>query len=509
MNYRPSGMKIWDTWYLNHNGEVHAFYMQSLAPQSRRSVQEANGIGHAVSRNLLDWKELPVALLPGEAGSGEDLSIFTGCAAEKDGVCYLYYTQRASEDEGRTQRIALATSRDFLHFDKYPGNPVITPDPACLCTREAPARYGIVDCRDLIVVAEPQGQGYVGFYASRRPSEEMPEGAVIACVRSRDLIHWEHVGPVFSTTRHTIVEVPDVFYLEGRWYMTLLVNNDYGSRDLFEEQELVGGTIYAVSDSLLGPYREEADNIVLASRRYNGITCRSVAFSGRRYVLYVMTERAGGIDSGAPAQGRLSSPKEYRVVGGKLRAVYTDLLEEKLGPEQVTPGLLARRQDGFRVLYETPGRWAVADGVVTGQVRTCWSRYQLPLQAATFSFQARIRLSWGAAAGLVFCQQDGYSGYGAILDFKWQKLLFCTMPRMETVDCRAVPLALGQTYHLRVMCYGIHYEVYLDDVLLIQCISYPFQGGHAGLLTDRASAAFEDISFRSLEVEEPETERND
>ena len=504
MNYRPSGMKIWDTWYLNHHGEVHAFYMQGLAPHSHRSAREAGGIGHAVSRNLLDWKELPVALLPGEAGSGEDLNIFTGCATEKDGVLYLYYTQRASEDEGRTQRIALATSRDFLHFEKYAGNPVITPDPSFLCTQEAPARYGIVDCRDLVVVQDPQGSGYVGFYASRRPSEEMPEGAVIVAVRSQDLIHWEHIGPVFTTTRHTIIEVPDVFFLEGRWYMTLLVNNDYGSRDLFQEQELVGGTIYAVSDSLLGPYAEEPDNIILASRRYNGITCRSVEWMGRRYVLYVMTERAGGIDSGGPDLGRLSSPKEYRVVDGKLRAVYADLLEEKLGPEQVTPPLLSQRQDGFRVLYETPGRWTLEHGAVTGQVRTCWSRYQLPLEAATFCFQARIRLTWGAAAGLVFCQRDGYSGYGAILDFKWQKLLLCTMPRMETVDCRAVSLTPGQTYHLRVMCYGIHYEVYLDDILLIQCVSYPFQGGSAGLLADRAHATFEGISFRSLEVEEAE-----
>ena len=72
------------------------------------------------------------------------------------------------------------------------------------------------------------------------------------------------------------------------------------------------------------------------------------------------------------------------------------------------------------------------------------------------------------------------------------------------MDCRAVSLTPGQTYHLRVMCYGIHYEVYLDDILLIQCVSYPFQGGSAGLLADRANATFEGISFRSLEVEEAE-----
>ena len=262
---------------------------------------------------------------------------------------------------------------------------------------------------------------------------------MIVAVRSPDLVHWEHIGPVFTTTRHTIIEVPDVFFLEGRWYMTLLVNNDYGSRDLFQEQELVGGTIYAVSDSLLGPYAEEPD------QHYSGFPAlqrHHLPLSGMdgSAVRPLCDDRAGRRHRlrGGPDLGRLSSPKEYRVVNGKLRAVYADLLEEKLGPEQVTPSLLSQRQDGFRVLYETPGQWTLAQGAVTGQVRTCWSRYQLPLEAATFSFQARIRLTWGAAAGLVFCQRDGYSGYGAILDFKWQKLLFCTMPRMGNrgLPCR-------------------------------------------------------------------------
>lgn len=504
MNYRPSGMKLWDTWYLNHNGEVHAFYMQGLAPNSARSAKEAAGLGHAVSKNLLDWEELPVAIVPGEPGSGEDMNYFTGCAFEKDNTCHLFYTCRGSEDEGRTQTIALATSGDFLHFEKHPENPVLTPDPSFLCTSEAPAQNGIVDCRDLIVVDDPEGEGYVGFYASRRPSVEMPGGAVIVCVRSKDLVHWTHEGIVFSTDRHTIIELPDVFCLDGRWYMTLLVNNDYGSRDLFSEQELVGGTVYVVSDTLTGVYHEEPDNIILASRSYNGITCRSVDFQGKKYLLYVMTERKEAREDGGPDLGRLSSPKEYRVVNGKLRATYAELLEQKLGENLATPEALANPTADCQVLYWTPGDWKVEDARVTGRTETCWSRYQLPpWQDKAFSYSATIRMERGAAAGLVFRQSDGYSGYGVLLDYKWQKLLLCRLPRMEVVDARQVELELGREYHLRVLCYGIHYEVYLDDVLLLQTITYTSNGGRVGLFVDRGEAVFDQIALQPMEVDEP------
>lgn len=500
MNYHPKGMSMWDTWYLNHDGEVHAFHLQVLAPESERTLREAYGIGHAVSRNLLDWKELPNALEPGEAGSGEDLNLFTGCAFEKDGTCYLYYTQRDSRNEGRIQRIALATSKDFYHFEKYPENPVINPDPRYFCTEESPALWGIVDCRDLVVVENTEDPGYYGFYAARMPAEEMPEGAAIACVYSEDLVHWSHMGPVFATKRHTIIEVPDVFYMEGRWYMTLLVSNGYGSRDLFEEEELTAGTIYAVSDNVAGPYVEEPDNVVLGSRLSNGITCRSLMFQGKRYVLYTMMERLGHNDSGTPSPGLLSIPKEYRIVDGKLRACYADLIEEKCSENLITEETLNRPLEGYRVLYETMAKWKISDGKVTGTIRTCWNRYQLDVRKETFVYSLNVCVKKGAAAGVVFKQSDGYSGYGVFLDYKWQKLIFCRMPGIEIIDCRKCSLEYGRNYHLRVVCLGNHYEVYVDDVLYIQCVSYLFRDGVMGLFLDRAQAEFSDIEIRELDV---------
>lgn len=501
MNYHPKGMRIWDTWYINRNGEIHAFYLQRLRPGSTRTEREADSIGHAVSRNLLDWIELPNVLEPGEPGSGEDMCLFTGCAYEKDGRCYLYYTMRDSRDGGSTQQIGLAVSDDFMHFEKYKGNPVIVPDGRYYCNKNHPARYGIVDCRDLVVVKSPDEKGFYGFYASRQPSEEMPEGAVIACVYSEDLLHWTHLPPVFASDKYTIVEVPDVFFLEGKWYLTMLVNNDYGSRDLFEDPLLAAGTIYAVSDTITGPYQEEKDNIILASMENNGISCRSLDFEGKRHLLYTMTERDGECDSGDVLMGSLSTPKEYRIIEGKLRAVYSDLLNSKLKQDMLTEQIL-RTPVECRLLYETPAQWEYRGGVFTGKIRTCWNRYTFGVQAESFVYSTAITVTSGVAAGLAFKQSAcGYKGYVLMLDIEKQRVSLCNIPQMKLLDSRAFPLAHGRQYQVTVVSKGIFYEVYIDGVLLLHTTSYYAKTGYMGLFLDRAEATFSHLHARELDIE--------
>ena len=70
--------------------------------------------GHAVSDDLLHWKELPIALypdMPYENGGG----CFSGSALEKDGRLYLMYTS-VSKERGQTQSMAI--SEDGAHFTK-------------------------------------------------------------------------------------------------------------------------------------------------------------------------------------------------------------------------------------------------------------------------------------------------------------------------------------------------------------------------------------------------------
>jgi len=98
-------------------GQYHAFFQHNPYDTKWGPMHW----GHAVSDDLLTWKELPIALtpdMPYENGGG----CFSGSAVVKDDLLYLFYTS-VSKEFGQTQ--SLATSADGIHFQKYEQNPII------------------------------------------------------------------------------------------------------------------------------------------------------------------------------------------------------------------------------------------------------------------------------------------------------------------------------------------------------------------------------------------------
>lgn len=501
MNYRPNEMLMWDAWYWNTGEEIHAFHLQRLAPGSSKTEREEHGIGHAVSKDLIHWEEQPIALFPGEQGELDDMEIFTGCTYELGGKYYLFYTMKCSGEQGAVQRIALATSDDLYHWEKYPKNPVLTPDPRWYHTEENPALYGLVDCRDLCIVKDPKGDGYYGYYAARIPAEEMPEGAVVACCYTKDLIHWEQRGPVFqSNGKYTIVEVPTVFQLEGKWYLLLLCNNEYGNRDLFPGQpQLIMGTIYAVADSPEGPYTEPEDNILLASQSFNGFSCRTVEFQGKQMLMYTSASRVGANDAGDVMMGVLSTPKELVIRENKLCAKYSPLIEAALGKCLLDDSMLVETAS-CRLMYQTPGKWYVENGKVYGSVRTAWSRYTFRAKARSFIFNAKVTLEEGVGVGLAFKEAEhGYGGGIFMMDFKEGMAELLRIPQLNVVDSRKVELEYDRPYSIKVVSKDKYLEFYIDDILVLQSVFYAAREGMMGLVVDRGQAVFEDISAYELE----------
>ena len=183
--YRPDGMSMWDPWFVAHEGQVHLFHLQKRAG-SNRTDAGADHIGPATSRDLIRWTEQPLTVGPGEKGGIEDLQPWTGCAVVKDGVFHLFYTMRSSRDDARNQHIGLATSRDLMNWQRHSGNPVIAPDPRWYVHEGKPEPDKKVGCRDMKIVRDPAGNGWIGFFAATVPAEEEAEAACIALARSKD-----------------------------------------------------------------------------------------------------------------------------------------------------------------------------------------------------------------------------------------------------------------------------------------------------------------------------------
>ena len=169
----PNGL-LW------HNGEYHLFFQHN--PYGTKWGHMS--WGHAVSKDLLTWTELPVAI-----PEGEDGAIFSGSAISHGEEIVAFYTRHT--DTRQAQCIA-RSSDNGRTFKKFENNPVLD--------------EGKKDFRD------PKVFKYLNHWIM---SVAQPMERQISFYKSFDLINWQHLsnfGPAAATDG--IWECPDLFPLE-------------------------------------------------------------------------------------------------------------------------------------------------------------------------------------------------------------------------------------------------------------------------------------------------------
>jgi len=460
--YRPEGMTMWDPWFVAHEGQVHLFHLQRLAGRSKRTAAEADHIGHATSRDLIHWTEQPLTVGPGEKGGMEDMQPWTGCAVVKDGVFHLFYTMRSSRDDARNQHIGLATSRDLVNWQRHPGNPVITPDPRWYVHEGKPEPDNKVGCRDLKVIRDPAGNGWIGFFAATVPAEEEAEAACIALARSKDLIHWEQFPPAFAPKRYGEVEAHDVFPLGGKWWMTCLTSHGHGNRGIFADPNVVRGTIVAVADKPEGPYREPVPGYALLGGDLTaGNTVSTVEFEGKRYAIF-------------QEGSRLSPPLELNVTPeGRLRMMWSDRQNAWRGasllPDKLPQPVSIRTHVTGGV---TAGKWELAaDGSYCGKSRTGWQVADLGFGSADMEVEATVTLKSGIAAGLVLrgdrSAPSPRGDFVFALDAQDGCVFGASLTMFSPMNRRQFKVEPNHAYHLRLCARGDRYQLYVDGELIL------------------------------------------
>jgi beta-fructofuranosidase len=191
----PNGLIQW-------KGQYHLFYQYNpFAP-----VQASIHWGHAVSDDLVHWRDLPIALAP-TPESVDEFGVWSGCAFVNNGVPTVLYTGvRKSADGPRSQLPCLATTTDddLVTWEKYPGNPVIA---------APPPGFDVLGFRDHGVWNEG------GIWYQVIGSGIRGVGGTVFLYRSADLVRWEYVHPICVGDRHQtgeIWECPDLFQLGDR-----------------------------------------------------------------------------------------------------------------------------------------------------------------------------------------------------------------------------------------------------------------------------------------------------
>ena len=306
---------LWDFWLAKDGPDYHLFYLQApnnLPEQTQRHINVS--IGHAVSLDLRRWIVMPDALkpaYPGDRGDADEFTTWTGSIIRHDHLWYMFYTCTYREEDGKIQRVALATSTNLINWTKHPRSPLISADSQWyemldydLCDippSELGAEYPLW-CND---DKKPQSWGYdqswrdpwvfqdreTGrFHAlitARHKEGPLHFRGAIAQATSDNLIDWQVGPPVTKLSYFGSMECPQLVELEpNRYYLFFSSDACY-----FFGNRLIG-TFYMIADNPFGPFSEPkilfADSVGLY---YSGKVVK-----GPYGYWYFMTWRYLGLD---------------------------------------------------------------------------------------------------------------------------------------------------------------------------------------------------------------------
>ena len=246
---------VWDFWFAQDESDIHIFYLQAPRAIGDESLRHWNvSIGHAVSQDLVHWEILPDALIPSsEYGAWDNYTTWTGSIVKHAGTWFMFYTGTSRQENGKIQRIGLATSNDLIHWERFLPGALIEPDPQWYETFDLDLWHEQT-WRDPWVF-ESEGK-FHAFITARCNTEEKFGRGVIGYAVSSDLVTWEVRSPMTNPGDFAYMEVPQLTEINGLWYLFFSVTNNMYSKARHARPEIKQhtGTHYLVAHHPLGPF---------------------------------------------------------------------------------------------------------------------------------------------------------------------------------------------------------------------------------------------------------------
>lgn len=498
MKYKGTYFNMWDTWYLNAGGIVHGFHLKS-------HTGEDWNVGHVQTDDLLHFHRLPDILnpLPEEEYPDDCLGKYTGCAIEKDGIYYLYYTMR---DRVRSEKIGLATSTDLIHFTEYEHNPVLTPDPKLFSVYPKGEK---TNCRDMLVVYDAERKKYFGYFAAMANIDTRGELGVIGVAESIDLLKWENQKIVYIPDFQGVIEVPNVFFLDGKWYMTLMTSTQYGAKGAVSDPNLNSYIIWASSDAPDGIFQCGDNNVFLGSTCIdNGYALRCVEFQDKLYAMYIDRSNYGF---------SISLPKEVQVSDGAIKPFYTPFLEKLRTGKSWESITFSPISPSFAWDAVRAGDLCINDKCISVKTnKNSMQAFQANSVCAK-SIEAEFVLSGSfSEAGLVlYCSSHSIEEVYKPKNEFWQDYVwnayYISFDRMQNLVVlnegmvnpfcrRQFDFQKKEHYHVRVIAMEGQLEVYIDDVMFLQCGLKTQDYIAPGVFAFSGCAEFENFKVYELEA---------
>lgn len=264
------------------------FHLQSdrsTDPDLRNKLPSS--IGHAVSKDLVHWQELPTAIRPSPTGTAwDDQALWSGSVAEKDGIYYLYYTGKNSRPEyAITQKICLATSHDLLTWTKHPSNPIIETDERYYDNSGLYFKNGVIGAwRDPFVFKDPHSEKRFMTISARDKNITSQHDACVALAQSDDMLHWDVLPPIFSPQHYDEIEVTRVIYHNDHYYLFFTTHTNSYEPAFAKKYGAHEGLHCYYSNDLYGDYQPVNGNGVVFDKGREVYDIRVLPLQGDEFI---------------------------------------------------------------------------------------------------------------------------------------------------------------------------------------------------------------------------------
>jgi len=260
--FTHDGHAIGDAWYFvdNPTDTVHMFY---LAWPENEDGSYNSFVGHAISKDLINWDRLEPVLRSGPIGSWDDLRICTGSTIEHQGRYWMAYSATSTKesttdtiwDQYRVQRTGMAVSDDLTEWSKLFNNPTSEPDLRYYEGLSSGLR-NMAHWRDPYLYDSSE-QVYQ-LICARRLEGDVSQRGTIGLSRSKDMFEWEVLPPLEHDSVSDEMECPQIYEINGLWYLVFctlgkFLSKDYAAR--FKNKIPERSNFAMVSNNPLGPYK--------------------------------------------------------------------------------------------------------------------------------------------------------------------------------------------------------------------------------------------------------------
>ena len=316
----PSGWVNDPNGFSFFNGEYHFFYQHYPYDVKWGPMHW----GHVVSKDLVHWKHLPIAIAPDKIYDASG-GCFSGSAIEKDGKLYLMYTGHVDlpvPNKYGTNRIEtqnIAVSEDGINFEKIDANPVIY-------VPEDKGDINLNDFRDPKVWAH-DGK-YYAVIGSRSRDEKIGQ---VLLFESPDLENWTFKSIMARSegNQGDMWECPNLAEIDGRDVLIISPMNIKAEGKKFLNLQQSGYMLGDLNDLLDCGFDFYAPQILQAP------DSRCILIAWLDMWGTPMPEQADGW------AGQMTVPRELHIKDGKIFSTPVKELEllrgKKISHENLSP----------------------------------------------------------------------------------------------------------------------------------------------------------------------------